>query len=340
MISERPNDPLISTPLTELLGVAHPVMSAPMGDTAGGRLAAAVSAAGGFGVIGGGYADPAWLEREIGAAAGERVGIGFITFALEERPGSLAIALDAEPVAIQLSFGDPRPFADAIHASGALLICQVQTAAELADATAAGADVIVAQGMDAGGHGRPNRGTMGLVPSVVDSATPVPVVAAGGMADGRGLAAALMLGAAGVVLGTRFLATHEALSSPAESSALLAGRSEDTVRTEAFDRIRGPAWPQGHDGRALRNRLVDMWEATSDDVALRRTYEQSAPDDRSIRPVWAGEGLDLITTIEPAGAVVTDIVHDAARRLAAGSDLLTAARERTELPGSGRNPSR
>lgn len=210
----------ISTPLTALLGVRHPVMLAPMGDTAGGRLAAAVSEAGGFGLIGGGYAGPQWLAAELTAAGDARVGVGVITFALDQRPDTLRLALDAHPPAIQLSFGDPRPYADAIHAGGALLICQVQTPDEIALAVAAGADAIVAQGQDAGGHGRPDRGTIGLIPSVVDSVAPLPVVAAGGIADGRGLAAALMLGAAGITMGTRFLASTAAESSPAEAAAL------------------------------------------------------------------------------------------------------------------------
>ena len=224
-------DAVITTPLTELLQIRHPILLAPMGGTAGGRLAAAVSDAGALGLIGGGYADPRWLTAELEAADGARVGVGFITFALDDRREALQLALDADPVAIQLSFGDPRPFADDIHQSGALLICQIQSPDELSYAMAAGADVVIAQGQDAGGHGRPDRGTIALVPSVVDEADPLPVVAAGGLADGRGLAAALMLGAAGITLGTRFLASIEATSNPMEAAALVAARSADTVRT-------------------------------------------------------------------------------------------------------------
>ena len=135
---------MITTPITTLLGIRHPILLAPMGDTAGGRLAAAVSAAGGLGLIGGGYADPDWLTTELAAAGDACVGVGFITFALDQRPGALRLALDTHPPAIQLSFGDPRPYADDIHNSGALLICQVQTSEEIAHAVAAGADVIIA----------------------------------------------------------------------------------------------------------------------------------------------------------------------------------------------------
>lgn len=322
--------PRIDTAVTRLLGIRHPILLAPMGDTAGGRLAAAVSAAGGLGLVGGGYADPAWLERELELAGGARVGVGFVTFSLDERPESLRIALAAGVPAIQLSFGDPRRHAPMIHEAGALLLCQVQSADDICLALEAGADVLVAQGQDAGGHGRPDRGTMGLIPSVVDRVGSVPVVAAGGIGDGRGVAAALVLGAAGASLGTRFLATLEALSSEAEAAALVASRSEDTVRTPVFDLIRGPVWPTGHDGRAVRNDLVDRWQHKLEELATRRdelhvAYTKTAPHDYSIRALWAGEGLDLITRIEPAGDVVRTIVADAATALRAGEGLLRDA---------------
>jgi len=309
--------PSIATALTGLAGIRHPVLLAPMGDAAGGRLATAVSAAGGLGMLGGGYADPVWLERELAVAAGARIGVGFITFALERRPEALRLALDAGPVAVQLSFGDPRPHADAIHAAGSLLFCQAQRSDEIAAAVDAGADVIIAQGRDAGGHGRPDRGTIGLVPSVVDRVAPLPVVAAGGIADGRGLAAALALGAAGVTVGTRLLASVEAISNAAEAALLVAKGAEDTVRTSAFDVIRGPAWPSGHDGRALRNDLTGRY-ATGDADAheeLRERYRRAGPQDYDLRPVWAGEGLDAIDAIAPAGAIVADLVAGAVRAI-------------------------
>ncbi len=301
----------ISTPLTTLLGVRHPIMLAPMGDTAGGLLAAAVSAAGGFGLIGGGYADPQWLAAELAAAGDARVGVGFITFALDRRPDTLRMALTAHPVAIQLSFGDPRPYADAIHDAGALLICQVQSPAEIELAVAAGADAIIAQGQDAGGHGRPDRGTIGLIPSVVDSVAPVPVVAAGGIADGRGLAAALMLGAAGITMGTRFLASTAAQSSPAEAAALVAGRASDTVRTDVFDIVRGPHWPAGHDGRVVSNELTQQWAADPNVAEAEQRFRASAADDYAVRPLWAGQGLDMITSIESPAAIIADVIGQA-----------------------------
>lgn len=318
---------LLRTPLTDLLGIRHPILLAPMGDTAGGRLAAAVSAAGGLGMVGGGYAHVDWLRRELDLAAGARIGVGFITFALDERPDALDVALAAEPVAVQLSFGDPRPYAAAIADAGVPLICGVQTDAEVERALDAGAAVLVAQGSDGGGHGRPDRATMGLVPSVVDRAGEALVVAAGGIADGRGLAAALALGASGVSLGTRFLASAEAISTPAEAAALVASRAEETVRTSVIDQVRGPAWPEGHDGRTVRNAFIDRWHDDPAGVAqhateLREQYVASDPEDHSIRVLWAGEGLDLVVDVPPAAQVVDEVVRGAVHALRASAGWL------------------
>src|ERR1700676_5350532 len=145
----------ISTPLSARLGIQHPILSAPMDVIAGARLTAAVSAAGGFGILGGGYGDRTWLEQETAKLAGTSApfGIGFITWSLAKRPELLDIALEAAPRAIMLSFGDPRPFAPRIKAAGALLICQVQDEEMALMALDAGADILVAQGTEAGGQG-------------------------------------------------------------------------------------------------------------------------------------------------------------------------------------------
>ncbi len=317
----------IATAITERFGIRHPILLAPMGDTAGGPLAAAVSRGGGLGMVGGGYADPVWVQRELEAVGDVPVGIGFITFALAERPEALWVALEARPVAVQLAFGDPRPFADDVLASGATLICCVHTDEEVAVALDAGAQVLVAQGRDAGGHGRPDRGTMALVPSVVDRAGDVPVVAAGGIVDGRGVAAAIALGAAGVSMGTRFVPTPESISTEKERAGLVVARGQDTVRTPAVDVVRGPAWPEGHDGRIVANQLVERYDSLGGDPdaleALRGDYARSAPDDYSLRPLWGGEGLDLVNDVRPAAELVEEIGADAARRLAAVGGWVT-----------------
>ena len=223
----------MQTRLTRKLGLEHPIISAPMGIAAGGRLAAAVSEAGGLGLIGGGYGDAEWLEREFAAAGRTRVGCGFITWSLAQKPHLLELVLARAPAAVMLSFGALDPFAQRIKATGATLVCQVQTLALAREAVAAGADVIVAQGAEAGGHGS-ERATFTLVPEVADylaaTSPETLLVAAGGVADGRGLAAALMLGADGVLVGSRFWASNEALVAPSFQQAVVAADGDATIR--------------------------------------------------------------------------------------------------------------
>jgi nitronate monooxygenase len=149
--------PKIETALTRSLGIAHPILLAPMGSAAGGKLAAAVTNAGGLGLIGSGYADAATVSRELLAAGNARVGVGFITWALDARPEALRGALDAKPAAVMLSFGDPEPYVTQIRDAGAKTICQVQTLGEAEQAVRLGVDVIIAQGRDAGGHSGTTR---------------------------------------------------------------------------------------------------------------------------------------------------------------------------------------
>ncbi|MBJ7404396.1 MAG: nitronate monooxygenase, partial [Bradyrhizobium sp.] len=243
----------IATPLTTLLGIAHPILLAPMDIIAGSRLVMAVSRAGGFGILGGGYGERTWLEQETAKLAGLSApfGIGFITWSLARRPELLDIALAARPSAIMLSFGDPAPFAAQIKAAGARLICQVQDEAMARQALEAGADILIAQGTEAGGHGA-SRTTVDLVPAIVDlAAGRVPVVAAGGIADGRGLAAMMMLGATGVLLGTRFYASQEADGAEEAKRRICAASSGSSVRGIVFDLSRNNVWPAPFTGRCL-----------------------------------------------------------------------------------------
>lgn len=315
----------LRTRLTERLGIRHPVLLAPMGYVAGGALAAAVSAAGGFGLIGGGYAEADWLEREFTAAGNQRIGCGFITWALARTPDTLDLALCHFPAAVMLSFGDAAPYLPRIKAAGALAICQVQSLEQARAVLALGADILIAQGTEAGGHGG-RRSTLPLVPAVVDlvagAGRSVPVVAAGGIADGRSLAAALMLGADGVLMGTRFYAAEESLGAPAVKARLVAGEGDGTVRTTVFDIVRGRDWPAGFTGRALRNRFSAAWHgreaalvaAGADERA--RYAAAAAAGDPDTAVVFAGEGIDLIHAIEPAGAILERIVGEAERALA------------------------
>jgi nitronate monooxygenase len=317
----------IETALTRLLGITHPILLAPMGSAAGGRLAAAVTHAGGLGLIGSGYAEAGAITRELVAAGNARVGVGFITWALDARPEVLRVALAARPAAIMLSFGDPMPYLAAIRDAGSRIICQVQTLAEAEQAARLGVDVIVAQGRDAGGHSGTTRGTMGFVPAVVDLAGSIPVVAAGGIADGRGLAAALSLGAAGVSMGTRFTATQESLWDEAMKSRVIGAGGDQTAQTRVFDIVRGAPWPAHYPGRALRNDFFQRWHGNEESLEAARADEEKSylgtgPDDFSTRVVWAGEGVDLVRDAPSAAEVMERIVAEAASVLARGAALV------------------
>jgi nitronate monooxygenase len=317
----------ISTPLTKLLGIPHPILLAPMDLVADATLTGAVSAAGGFGILGGGYGDADWLARELDALgrSGARYGVGFITWSMAKQPELLDLALERRPAAVMLAFGDPGPYADRIKRSGSFLICQVHSVALAREAVAAGADILVVQGTEAGGHGM-TRGLIALLPEVVDAVgAAVPVVAAGGLADGRGLAAALVLGATGVLLGTRFYATREAAVPEAAKERVRAASGDDTVRGLVFDISRDNIWPAPFTGRCLRNAFADRWSGR--EVELLQHREEESPriaaarraNDFDVAPVIVGEAAGLIRDIGPARDVVEAIVSEASVLLGRGS---------------------
>jgi len=316
----------ISTRLTELLGVQHPILLAPMDLIADARLAAAVSRAGGLGLIGGGYGDADWLAREMDAVGDVRVGVGFITWSMAKKPGLLELALERRPPAVMLSFGEVKPHGEKIRQAGARLICQVQTLEQAREALDAGADVLVAQGAEAGGHGVA-RGTFALVPAVVDLARgSVPVVAAGGVADGRGLAAALMLGADGVLVGTRFYATQEAAGVQAAKECIVMADGDATIRSILFDIARRNVWPAPFTGRVLRNAFSERWRGREAELLQHQEAEATryaaarATGDFDTAAVIAGEAVDLIGDIPPAAEVVERIVREAEALIAGASN--------------------
>jgi nitronate monooxygenase len=322
---------MIVTALTEAFGLAHPIVLAPMGGVSGGRLAAAVSNAGGLGLIGGGYGDREWLARELTIVkddAKRAWGAGLITWSIG--PGILEFVLEHAPRAVMLSFGDPRPHARAIKAAGCVLICQVQGIPEARLAQEAGADFIVAQGTEGGGHGG-TRSTLPLVPAIVDLVAPTPVIAAGGIADGRGLAAALMLGAHGALIGTRFCATTEALGRDAAKRRIVEASGGDTARTRVFDIVRGYEWPATYTGRALRNAFMARFDGREGDLEATLAGERDAyfaaveHDDYDTALVWAGEAVDLVDDVEPGGDLVAKIGAEAEARLRGARELLRAS---------------
>jgi nitronate monooxygenase len=312
----------LSTAFTELVGVRHPIALAPMGGSAGGALAAAVARGGGLGLLGAGAGAAEWLAREVPlvAGAGTPWGIGFLTWATDAV--AVARALAYGPAAVMLSFGDPGPYADLVRAAGALLIVQATDLDEARRAVDVGADVIVAQGTESGGHGaRRGRSTLPFVPVVVDLAGPVPVLAAGGIGDGRGVAAALALGAAGALIGTRFQATTEALVDPAVSRAIRDGRAEDTERSDVLDIVRGSAWPSRYTARTLGHPFLDRWrgreaELAADPEAGAAYRDAVARGEVPPLPVWAGEAVDLIVDRPSAADLVGTLAAQAEAALA------------------------
>ncbi|CAL78231.1 putative 2-nitropropane dioxygenase [Bradyrhizobium sp. ORS 278] len=309
----------LRTQLTERLGIHHPILLAPMDLIADAMLVRAVSEAGGFGILGGGYGNGAWLSQETAKLADLRkpFGIGFITWSLAKQPELLDIALGAKPTAVMLSFGDPRRFAPLIKQAGALLICQVQDEAMAEQALAAGADVLIAQGTEAGGHGAA-RTTLDIVPAIVDlAAGRVPVAAAGGLADGRGLAAMFALGADGVLLGTRFYASRESAGADEAKRRICAAKSGGTVRGIIFDLSRNNVWPAPFTGRCLINDHARRWmgrevEMLQQVESVSAGYAQArAEGNFDVAAVIAGEAVGLIHDIPPAGEIVARIVSEA-----------------------------
>jgi len=310
----------MKTRLTEKLGIDHPIVSAPMAFAAGGALAKAVTDAGGLGLIGGGYGDEAFLETAFRDAGNTQVGCGFITWSLAQNPALLDLVLSHEPKAVMLSFGDPKPFAGKVRDAGITLICQCQTMAHIRDALDVGADVIVAQGGEAGGHGAV-RGTMNFVPEAADylatNAPDVLLLAAGGIADGRGLAASLMLGADGVLVGTRFWAAAESMAPQGHLDAAVVAGGDDTVKSNAVDVVRQKDWPEEFSLRVKRNAFSERWAgreaelaASVETVGADYTAALQAGDPENSAPI-CGEAIGLIGSVEPAGDIVQRMVAEA-----------------------------
>ncbi len=325
----------LNTRFTERFQLTTPIALAPMALATGGALAAACAQAGALGLVGGGYGDLAWTQREYALAtellarddaAHARLGCGFITWKLDENAEALDWVLTQKPCAIMLSFGDPRPYATRIAEIGAQLICQVQRLDQVPQAIEAGASVIVAQGGEAGGHGANSlegRSTFTLVPEIADYlAAHSPntlLLAAGGIADGRGLAAALMLGADGALIGSRLWATTESLAASGAKTQATQTSGDGTARSEVFDILRRKNWPAPYDFRAIRN---DLHRSLERDMAgLRANPETARADydagvkagDFSRAHATVGEAVGLITDIPTASSLLYRITVQASK---------------------------
>jgi NAD(P)H-dependent flavin oxidoreductase YrpB (nitropropane dioxygenase family) len=306
----------LSTRVTRLLGIEQPIIQAGMSVHTSPDLVAAVSNAGGLGLVGSVFREPddlAVVVRAVRDLTDRPFGANIVL--AEPWESYLEILLTLSVPIISTSWGDPSLVAERAHAAGAKVIHQVETVAEVAGAVAAGVDIIVAQGGDGGGHVG-HVGTMALVPAVVDGARGVPVVAAGGIADGRGLAAALLLGAEGVLVGTRFLATTESPVPMGWKRALLAANPEDAWQTNLPDILDEHAWP-GATVRVLANRPVRDWYGQEGTVAgvreqiLTEIDRAWQADDAEGYFLYAGQSAGLVHEIVPAGEVVKRMVAEA-----------------------------
>jgi nitronate monooxygenase len=319
----------VRTPLCDLLGIEAPVILAPMGGAVTPPLAAAVSEAGGLGVLPFSWATSDEITaavREVNALTDRPVGVNLgLEWDQRER---LRVALGAGVRVVSFFWGDAASLVPDARAAGAKVMVTVGSADEARQAVAAGADAIVAQGWEAGGHVWSTVSTLALVPRVVDAVAPVPVVAAGGIADGRGLAAALALGAAGGWIGTRFLAATEAAIHDDYRRRLFAASETDTFYGTLFNR----GWPNAPH-RALRNSTVEMWEAAGRPATGDRPGEDDepaiTPDGTPINryasttpragmtgntePLsnWAGQGVGLVNRVQPAADIVRELVEEA-----------------------------
>ncbi len=312
---------MIRTPLTRWFDLSTPVIGAPMAGVSGGELARAVARAGGLGMIGVSGKHPAAFVTEqcaIPAADQLPFGVGLMAWTLPDRPDLLEATIAAQPGLVSVSFGDPEPYVGPLHDAGIAVAAQVNTVADVQRAVEAGVDVIVAQGTEAGGH-TGKRATLPLLQEVL-TLTDRPVLAAGGIATGRGMAAALAAGAAGVWIGTPLLACPEALNSPAARARVREAGGDETVLTRAFDIAEGLAWPERWPGRALVNEFSRTWHGREDQLvddasARQRVVAGRRSWDPEASPVYAGEAVGLVTAERSATDVVRELDADAERLL-------------------------
>ncbi|MEU1209764.1 nitronate monooxygenase [Nocardia sp. NPDC005825] len=324
------------TDWSDAMGLRLPIVNAPMGGVAGGRLAVAVAAAGGLGMIGMGSAGSVEaLERELAAAALDRelpalereltgseeapapgpIGIGLVDWVTAARPGLFDLALTAKPALLSVSFGTDLSWAARAREAGIRTATQVYTVEDARRAHDAGIDVLVARGLEGGGHGAPELATLPLLEAVLD-AVPGPVLAAGGIGSARGLAAVLAAGAAGAWLGTALAAAEESLLAPGGRRALLAARGTDTIVTRVFDVGMELPWPQRFPARVLRNDFTASWHDRVDELsgtaATAATARAAlgaavAADDPRLAPVDAGQGVGLVTAVRPVADILTEL---------------------------------
>jgi len=310
----------LSTPWSRAMGLRAPIVNAPMGGVAGGLLAAAVTAAGGLGMVGMGTAgSTSSLHAELPHVTGT-FGIGLVDWVIRKEPGLFDAALAARPVLISVSFGTDLSWVSRVHDAGIATATQVYNSVEARRAEDAGIDLLVARGCEGGGHGDATIGTLPLLDAVLDVVS-VPVLAAGGIASARSLAAVLAAGASGAWLGTCMSVAVEALTTDAGRRALVSARETDTTSTRVFDIVRRLPWAERFPSRVLRNEFVARWsgheDALADDPDAQAELATAiAADDRRTAPVDAGQGVGMVTGVASAGQIIERLCTGAQELLA------------------------
>jgi enoyl-[acyl-carrier protein] reductase II len=326
---------VLRTPICDLLDIEVPIMQAAIWPATAPELVAAVSEAGGLGSVGSVFESAESVERQI-----ERVrelterpfAVNHVVPLLDE--DAFEATLEARPAVVSLALGDPGDLVERAHAAGAKVIHQVHTVGQARQIAELGVDAIIAQGSEAGGQGMPlGVGAMALIPQVVDAVVPVPVLAAGGVADGRGLAAALVLGAQGANVGTRFLASEEASADESWKRAVLAAESEDVVRFEVWKEIFPPTGEDAYETvpRVMRTPFVEEWQRRPEEA--RREAERLRDEVISVirqrRPhdllPFTGQTAGMIRDVLPASEIVQRMVGEAEQALEQANGLRSPA---------------
>ena len=328
-------------PLCRVLNIDTPIVQAPIGPATNPTMTAAVSNAGGLGMLAFLRRDAADVRRlmsETHELTSRPFGANFILRGLEETEDRLEACLESGVAVVSFHWDEPYEYVARIHAADTLVMYTVGSAEDARRAVDAGVDIVVAQGWEAGGHVRGEVATMALLPRVVDAVSPAPVISAGGIADGRGMAAALMLGADGVWVGTRFIASEEARVDQSYKQRIIDATETDTLFSEVF----AGGWDAA--GRALRNSTIEIWEAAGRPEAGQRPGEgeviakgvDGEPVERysAIAPYagvtgdleglsnWAGPGVGLVNRIQPAAEIVREITEEAVQVLRKASSFI------------------
>jgi NAD(P)H-dependent flavin oxidoreductase YrpB (nitropropane dioxygenase family) len=311
---------MIHTRICELLGIKHPIVLGGMGSATSAKLVAAVSNAGAFGTLGTSGMSAAQITaaaKAIREATDRPFGINHLLFRIAE--DAFAATLQTRPDVVAFAWSrqdqDLRAYFSRVHDAGSKVMYMAGEVPEARRAAEAGADYIVAQGTEGGGHVG-WMATMTIVPMIVRAVAPLPVLAAGGIADGRGFAAALALGADAVLVGTRFLAAVESPIHPNLKQAIVDSDGHDTVLTEIADIARGHVWP-GAMARAKRNAFIERWSGR--EWALRQCQseagkaciEAARAGDADNAPLLFGQDAGLIDSVKPVAEIIAGMVSEA-----------------------------